>query len=130
MKPPAPFRSLSRFYKSTLSRKQSISTIYREVRTRFHLPADTELCVIMTVFTFVSDIPDEPHGNIRFPKADSQPIIEVKFCSSRHSETADKNRNYCCSTPDGCEDSDIVLLISRCSNRNWRCGATCNNPVR
>ena len=35
-------QSLSRFYKLTLSRKQSISTIYREAETRFHLPADTE----------------------------------------------------------------------------------------
>ena len=100
-------QSLSRFYKLTLSRKQSISTIAREAEH-----ADIYIQIQNMRYhdgiTFVSDIPDELM-EYQIPKLTLQPIIENSVLHGIL-ETADKTGTIVLTG--WLEDSDIVLLIS------------------
>ena len=100
-------QSLSRFYKLTLSRKQSISTIYREAE-HVSIYLQIQNMRYHDSITFVSDIPDELM-EYQIPKLTLQPIIENSVLHGIL-ETADKTGP---SVLTGwMEDSDIVLLIS------------------
>ena len=100
-------QSLSRFYKLTLSRKQSISTIYREVE-HVSIYLQIQNMRYHDSITFVSDIPDELM-EYQIPKLTLQPIIENSVLHGIL-ETADKTGTIVLTG--WMEDSDIVLLIS------------------
>ena len=100
-------QSLSRFYKLTLSRKQSMSTIAKETEhvsiylliqnMRYH-----------DSISFISDIPDELL-EYSIPKLTLQPIIENSVLHGIL-ETDDKSGTIVLTG--WMEDTDIVLLIS------------------
>ena len=100
-------QSLSRFYKLTLSRKQSISTIYREAE-HVSIYLQIQNMRYHDSITFVSDIPDELM-EYQIPKLTLQPIIENSVLHGIL-ETADKTGTIVLTG--WMEDSDIVLLIS------------------
>ena len=100
-------QSLSRFYKLTLSRKQSISTIYREAE-HVSIYLQIQNMRYHDSITFVSDIPDELM-EYQIPKLTLQPIIENSVLHGIL-ETADKAGTIVLTG--WMEDSDIVLLIS------------------
>ena len=100
-------QSLSRFYKLTLSRKQSMSTIAKETEhvsiylliqnMRYH-----------DSISFISDIPDELL-EYSIPKLTLQPIIEN---SVLHGILETDNKSGTIVLTGWMEDHDIVLLIS------------------
>ena len=100
-------QSLSRFYKLTLSRKQSISTIYREAE-HVSIYLQIQNMRYHDSITFVSDIPDELM-EYQIPKLTLQPIIENSVLHGIL-ETADKTGTIVLTG--WMEDGDIVLLIS------------------
>lgn len=100
-------QSLSRFYKLTLSRKQSISTIYREAE-HVSIYLQIQNMRYHDSITFVSDIPDELM-EYQIPKLTLQPIIENSVLHGIL-ETSDKTGTIVLTG--WLEDSDIVLLIS------------------
>ena len=100
-------QSLSRFYKLTLSRKQSISTISREAE-HVDIYIQIQNMRYHDSITFVSDIPDELM-EYQIPKLTLQPIIENSVLHGIL-ETDDKTGTIVLTG--WLEDSDIVLLIS------------------
>ena len=100
-------QSLSRFYKLTLSRKQSISTISHEAE-HVDIYLQIQNMRYHDSITFVSDIPDELM-EYQIPKLTLQPIIENSVLHGIL-ETDDKSGTIVLTG--WMEDSDIVLLIS------------------
>ena len=100
-------QSLSRFYKLTLSRKQSISTISHEAE-HVDIYIQIQNMRYHDSITFVSDIPDELM-EYQIPKLTLQPIIENSVLHGIL-ETDDKTGTIVLTG--WLEDSDIVLLIS------------------
>ena len=100
-------QSLSRFYKLTLSRKQSISTISREAE-HVDIYIQIQNMRYHDSIAFVSDIPDELM-EYQIPKLTLQPIIENSVLHGIL-ETDDKTGTIVLTG--WLEDSDIILLIS------------------
>ena len=100
-------QSLSRFYKLTLSRKQSISTISHEAE-HVDIYIQIQNMRYHDSIAFVSDIPDELM-EYQIPKLTLQPIIENSVLHGIL-ETDDKTGTIVLTG--WLEDSDIVLLIS------------------
>ena len=100
-------QSLSRFYKLTLSRKQSISTISHEAE-HVDIYIQIQNMRYHDSITFVSDIPDELM-EYQIPKLTLQPIIENSVLHGIL-ETDDKTGTIVLTG--WLEDSDIILLIS------------------
>lgn len=100
-------QSLSRFYKLTLSRKQSISTISREAE-HVSIYLQIQNMRYHDSITFVLDIPDELM-EYQIPKLTLQPIVENSVLHGIL-ETTDKSGTIVLTG--WIEDSDIVLLIS------------------
>ena len=100
-------QSLSRFYKLTLSRKQSISTIARETE---HVTIYLQIQNMRyhDSISFVSDIPDELM-EYQIPKLTLQPIIEN---SVLHGILEKPDKSGTIVLTGWIEDSSIVLLIS------------------
>lgn len=100
-------QSLSRFYKLTLSRKQSISTIAQEeehVSIYIHL----QNMRYHDSIDFVSDIPDELM-EYQIPKLTLQPVIENSIL---HGILEKDTKSGTIVLTGWMEDRDIVLLIS------------------
>ncbi len=100
-------QSLSRFYKLTLSRKQSISTISHEAE-HVDIYIQIQNMRYHDSIALVSDIPDELM-EYQIPKLTLQPIIENSVLHGIL-ETDDKTGTIVLTG--WLEDSDIVLLIS------------------
>ena len=100
-------QSLSRFYKLTLSRKQSISTISRETE-HVSIYLQIQNMRFNNGITYVEDIPDELM-EYQIPKLTLQPIVENSVLHGIL-ETPDKTGTIVLTG--WMEDSDIVLLIS------------------
>lgn len=100
-------QSLSRFYKLTLSRKQSISTIASEAE-HVSIYLHIQNMRYHDSISFVSDIPDELM-DYQIPKLTLQPIIENAVLHGIL-ETSDKSGTIVLTG--WMEDSDIILLIS------------------
>ena len=100
-------QSLSRFYKLTLSRKQSISTIAHETE-HVDIYIQIQNMRYHDSITFVLDIPDELM-DYQIPKLTLQPIIENSVLHGIL-ETPDKTGTIVLTG--WMEGSDIVLLIS------------------
>ena len=100
-------QSLSRFYKLTLSRKQSISTISRETE-HVSIYLQIQNMRFNNSITYVEDIPDELM-EYQIPKLTLQPIVENSVLHGIL-ETSDKAGTIVLTG--WMEDSDIVLLIS------------------
>lgn len=100
-------QKLSRFYKLTLSRKQSISTIASETE-HVSIYLQIQNMRFRDSITFICDIPDELM-EYQIPKLTLQPIIENSVLHGIL-ETADKTGTIVLTG--WMEDSDIVLLIS------------------
>ena len=100
-------QKLSRFYKLTLSRKQSISTIASETE---HVTIYLEIQNMRyhDSISFVADIPDELM-EYQIPKLTLQPIIEN---SVLHGILETPSKTGTIVLTGWLEDSDIVLLIS------------------
>ena len=100
-------QSLSRFYKLTLSRKQSISTIAQETE-----PATIYLEIqnmrYHNSISFVSDIPDELM-EYQIPKLTLQPLIENAVL---HGILEKDDKTGTIVLTGWIEDTSIVLLIS------------------
>lgn len=100
-------QNLSRFYKLTLSRKQSISTIASEaehVAIYLHI----QNMRYHDSISFVSDIPDELM-DYQIPKLTLQPIIENAVL---HGILETPSKSGTIVLTGWMEDTDIVLLIS------------------
>ena len=100
-------QKLSRFYKLTLSRKQSISTIASETE-HVSIYLQIQNMRFRDSITFICDIPDELM-EYQIPKLTLQPIIENSVLHGIL-ETSDKTGTIVLTG--WLEDSDIVLLIS------------------
>lgn len=100
-------QKLSRFYKLTLSRKQSISTIASETE-HVSIYLQIQNMRFRDSISFVCDIPDELM-EYQIPKLTLQPIIENSVLHGIL-ETPDKAGTIVLTG--WLEDSDIVLLIS------------------
>ncbi|MBU5480559.1 sensor histidine kinase [Blautia sp. MSJ-19] len=100
-------QSLSRFYKLTLSRKQSISTISREAE-HVDIYLQIQNMRYHDSITFILDIPDELL-DYQIPKLTLQPIIEN---SVLHGILEKSDKTGTIVLTGWMEDSDIVLLIS------------------
>lgn len=100
-------QKLSRFYKLTLSRKQSISTIASETE-HISIYLQIQNMRFRDSITFICDIPDELM-EYQIPKLTLQPIIENSVLHGIL-ETSDKTGTIVLTG--WLEDSDIVLLIS------------------
>lgn len=100
-------QNLSRFYKLTLSRKQSISTIAKEeehVSIYIHL----QNMRYHDIIAFVSDIPDELM-EYQIPKLTLQPVIENAIL---HGILETDSKTGTIVLTGWMEEDDIVLLIS------------------
>ena len=100
-------QSLSRFYKLTLSRKQSISTISHEAE-HVDIYIQIQNMRYHDSIAFVSDIPDELM-EYHIPKLTLQPIIEN---SVLHGILEKDDKAGTIVLTGWLEDSDIILLIS------------------
>ena len=100
-------QKLSRFYKLTLSRKQSISTIASETE-HVSIYLQIQNMRFRDSITFICDIPDELM-EYQIPKLTLQPIIENSVLHGIL-ETSDKTGTIVLTG--WLEDSDIILLIS------------------
>lgn len=100
-------QKLSRFYKLTLSRKQSISTIASEAE-HVSIYLQIQNMRYHNSISFVCDIPDELM-EYQIPKLTLQPIIEN---SVLHGILETPSKTGTIVLTGWLEDSDIVLLIS------------------
>ena len=100
-------QKLSRFYKLTLSRKQSISTIASEAE-HVSIYLQIQNMRYHDSISFVADIPDELM-EYQIPKLTLQPIIEN---SVLHGILETPSKTGTIVLTGWLEDSDIVLLIS------------------
>lgn len=100
-------QKLSRFYKLTLSRKQSISTIASETE-HVSIYLQIQNMRYHNSISFVCDIPDELM-EYQIPKLTLQPIIEN---SVLHGILETPSKTGTIVLTGWLEDSDIVLLIS------------------
>ena len=100
-------QKLSRFYKLTLSRKQSISTIASETE-HVSIYLQIQNMRFRDSITFICDIPDELM-EYQIPKLTLQPIIEN---SVLHGILEPSDKTGTIVLTGWLEDSDIVLLIS------------------
>lgn len=100
-------QKLSRFYKLTLSRKQSISTIASEAE-HVSIYLQIQNMRYHNSISFVCDIPDELM-EYQIPKLTLQPIIENSIL---HGILETPSKTGTIVLTGWLEDSDIVLLIS------------------
>ena len=100
-------QKLSRFYKLTLSRKKSISTIGNE-EEHVSIYVDLQNMRYHDSIDFVSDIPDEL-TEYQIPKLTLQPIIENAIL---HGILEKSSKSGTIVLTGWMEDEDIVLLIS------------------
>ena len=100
-------QKLSRFYKLTLSRKKSISTIGNE-EEHVSIYVDLQNMRYHNSIDFVSDIPDEL-TEYQIPKLTLQPIIENAIL---HGILEKSSKSGTIVLTGWMEDEDIVLLIS------------------
>ena len=100
-------QNLSRFYKLTLSRKQSMSTIAKETE-HVSIYLQIQNMRYHDSISFISDIPDELM-EYSIPKLTLQPIVENSVLHGIL-ETEDKSGTIVLTG--WMEDNDIVLLIS------------------
>lgn len=100
-------QKLSRFYKLTLSHKESISTISREIE---HISIYVQLQNMRyhNSIEFIQDIPDEL-GQYPIPKLTLQPVIENSIL---HGILEKNSKSGTIVITGWLEDSDIILLIS------------------
>lgn len=100
-------QSLSRFYKLTLSRKKSISTIAQEEE---HVSIYIQLQNMRyhDRITFISDVPDELM-EYQIPKLTLQPVVENAVL---HGILEKESKSGTIVLTGWIEDDDIVLLIS------------------
>lgn len=100
-------QNLSRFYKLTLSRKQSISTIAQE-EAHVSIYVHLQNMRFHDSISFVSDIPDELM-DYPIPKLTLQPVIENAIL---HGILETENKSGTIVLTGWMENEDIVLLIS------------------
>ena len=100
-------QKLSRFYKLTLSRKKSVSTIGRE-EEHVSIYVDLQNMRYQGNISFVSDIPDEL-TEYQIPKLTLQPVIENAIL---HGILEKSSKSGTIVLTGWMEDEDIVLLIS------------------
>ena len=98
---------LSRFYKLTLSRKSSISTIGEE-EEHVSIYVQLQNMRFHDRITFVSDIPDEL-TEYRIPKLTLQPVVENSIL---HGILEKESKAGTIVLTGWLEDGDVVLLIS------------------
>lgn len=100
-------QNLSRFYKLTLSRKESISTIGKE-EEHVSIYLQLQNMRFHDSITFVSDIPDELTEYL-IPKLTLQPVIENAVL---HGILEKENKSGTIVLTGWMENDDIILLIS------------------
>ena len=100
-------QKLSRFYKLTLSRKKSVSTIGKE-EEHVSIYVDLQNMRYHDSISFVSDIPDEL-TEYQIPKLTLQPVVENAVL---HGILEKSSKSGTIVLTGWMEDSDIVLLVS------------------